>query len=274
MTHSAALPTASPTKTNRAPAGVCVLALDLDDTLLRSDHSISPATLDVIRHWRTAGRHVVIATGRPPRAVAGQLPAELDGVPWIVYNGAVIYLEGEKIYENLIPATDAHAIVARLQTSLPDHLIGVEIDDVLYMNQVTNRPHARVVTDLTTVATQPCAKVLFFAESFVGLDPLFSAMPAGVRVMISEKYKLGQIMSRSADKAEALKYLVQRWSLSMGQVVAFGDDINDVDMIAACGMGVAVANAIADVKAVATRVTHSNDEDGVAAILRELLGIP
>lgn len=248
-----------------------VLAVDLDDTLLRSDRSISPATLDLIRHWRADGRQMVIATGRPPRAVAGQLPTELDGAPWIVYNGAEIYMDGKKIYEDLIPADDTRTIVTLLQNALPEHIVGVEIDDVLYLNQPSNRPAAYVVADLAEIATRPCAKIIFFADTFAGLEPLFTAMPPSVRTMLSEKYKLGQIMSRSADKAEALKFLVQRWSLSMSQVIAFGDDINDVDMVAACGIGVAVANAVADVKAVANRITHSNDEDGVAAVLRELL---
>ncbi len=57
-----------------------------------------------------------------------------------------------------------------------------------------------------------------------------------------------------------------RWGLSMQHVVAFGDDINDVDMVQHSGIGVAVENAIAEVKAVADRYPVSNDEDGVVPL--------
>ena len=67
-----------------------IIALDMDDTLLRSDGSISEQTLALLGRWREAGNHVVIATGRPPRAVGDALPPLLHDVPWICYNGAEI----------------------------------------------------------------------------------------------------------------------------------------------------------------------------------------
>ncbi|RIK38376.1 MAG: hypothetical protein DCC57_20950 [Chloroflexi bacterium] len=96
-------------------------------------------------------------------------------------------------------------------------------------------------------------------------------MPAGARALLSDKYSLVQILAASADKAEALRFVVERWQLDMSQVAAFGDDVNDVEMVRNAGLGVAVENAIPAVKAVANRVTRSNDEDGVALILAELL---
>src|SRR5215212_9710036 len=58
-----------------------VAAIDLDDTLLRSDGSISPRSLETLRVWRAAGNQIVIATGRPRRTVATVLPAELQDAP-------------------------------------------------------------------------------------------------------------------------------------------------------------------------------------------------
>jgi hydroxymethylpyrimidine pyrophosphatase-like HAD family hydrolase len=78
-------------------------------------------------------------------------------------------------------------------------------------------------------------------------------------------------MSATADKSNALAHLVERWGYSIEQVVAFGDDINDVGMVAASGLGVAVENAVPEVIAVADHVTASNNADGVAAVLREFL---
>lgn len=248
-----------------------VVALDLDDTLLRSDGTISPRTVDLLRRWRAAGNYVVIATGRPPRSIAGALPDDFHQVPWITYNGAVVFIDGEKIYENLLPIEATRHIVTLVQEALPTCVLGLEIDDTLYLNQPTKRPTTYQVADLLEIATAPSAKVLFWHTDFPSLDPVLTGLPADARALLSDKYSLVQILAASADKAEALRFLVERWNLDMSQVVAFGDDVNDVEMVRCAGLGVAVDNAIPAVKAVAKRVTLSNDEDGVALILAELL---
>jgi Cof subfamily protein (haloacid dehalogenase superfamily) len=252
-------------------APFCVLAVDLDDTLLRSDRTISPRTVESLRRWRDAGHHLVVATGRPTRSIAESLPADLVHVPWITYNGAHIYLDGECIYQNLIPAEATRSIVELVLDALPSCTLGLEIDNVLYLNREMNRPSPYEVADLLSVAAQPCSKILFFHQDFSVLDPILTQLPPVARAMLSVKYNLVQILALEADKAEALRHLVARWGCSMDQVVAFGDDVNDVDMVREAGLGVAVANAVPEVLAVAKRVTLSNDEDGVAVVVDELL---
>lgn len=262
-----------------------VIALDMDDTLLKSDGSISGHTLALLERWRQAGNHIVVATGRPPRAIGESLPPQLHDVPWICYNGAEIRLHGETIYENLIPTSDVRHVVDWGQRLLPTWRVGIEIDDTLFMNQrLTIRKEYTFTPDLMTVATQPAAKVLFTdagwqtidephesGDPFAPLGPLLASLPPDTRPILSRRYKLAQLLSSTADKAVALRYLVEGWGKSMANVVAFGDDVNDVDMLAASGMGVAVANAVPEVLAVADRVTGSNDEDGIAAILSEMV---
>jgi 5-amino-6-(5-phospho-D-ribitylamino)uracil phosphatase len=248
-----------------------ILALDLDDTLLRSDATISSRTLQSLDRWRDAGHAIVIATGRPTRSIAEVLPPELHSVPWITYNGAYIYLEGECIYQNLIPPAATHSIIALVKEALPECALGIEIDNTLFLNRTISRTSPYSVVDLVTVAHQPAAKILFFHQEFSTLQSILSALPSDTRAMLSDKYNLVQILSASADKTHALRYLLDHLGLEMAHVVAIGDDINDVDMIRDSGLGVAVANAIPAVKAVAKRMTLSNDEDGVALVIEELL---
>ncbi|MCB0068124.1 MAG: HAD hydrolase family protein, partial [Caldilineaceae bacterium] len=85
---------------------IMILALDLDDTLLRTDKSVSPANRAALRRWQEYGHEVVVATGRPPRNVPDVLPAEIASAPRIVYNGAQAIVDGEVIYDNPIPAAD------------------------------------------------------------------------------------------------------------------------------------------------------------------------
>lgn len=247
------------------------LVLDLDDTLLRSDSTISDRTLKALGAWREAGNAIIVATGRPTRSIAAVLPAELHHVPWITYNGAYIYLQGECIYENLIAPAATHTIIGLVAEALPECVVGLEIGDTLYLNQTIQRTSPFSVVDLTTVAHQPAAKILFFQQEYEAIESILSLLPVDTRAMVSDKYNLIQILAAGADKTHALRYLVEHLGMKMEDVIAIGDDINDVDMIRDSGLGIAVANAIPAVKAVAKRCTLSNDEDGVAIVVEELL---
>lgn len=251
--------------------GATVAAIDLDDTLLCSDGLPSPRTLQTLRRWQEEGRRIVIATGRPGRSVKRALPEELHDLPLICYNGAELYLNGSKRYENLIPAQAARQIVQALHHANTECLIGLEIDGELYLNRHVERPGPFHVADLVEVACRPAAKVLIFSEQLETLAPVFATVPASTRVMYSGRYAFVQILAATADKADALRFLVAEWGISLADVVAFGDDTNDVDMIRESGLGVAMANAVDEVKAVADLTTLSNDEDGVAVVLERLL---
>ena len=76
--------------------------------------------------------------------------------------------------------------------------------------------------------------------------------------------------SAEAHKGNALRRFAEHLGLTLENCAAFGDGLNDLSMVQAAGLGVAMANAVPEVKAAAARVTLSNDEDGVAAVLEEL----
>jgi len=248
-----------------------IAAIDLDDTLLRSDGSISSRTVAELTRWQKAGRQVVIATGRPPRSIGHALPESLQSVPWVCYNGAEIRLNGECIYANHIPADDTQAIVALILEEMPNALIGLEIDGTLHLNRHAQRTTPYEVADLATLC-HPTAKVLIFSETNEALPKLASAMPTTAQPLYSVRYPhFIQILANDCNKASALQHLATTMAHSLADFVAFGDDTNDVEMVAACGMGVAVANAVDEVKAVADQITATNNDDGVATVLALIL---
>jgi 5-amino-6-(5-phospho-D-ribitylamino)uracil phosphatase len=249
---------------------ITIAAIDLDDTALRSDKQMSPRVLTALRAWQAVGNRLIIATGRPPRAMQS-LPPELHEVPWICYNGAEIHSQGAIIYHDLIPALAAQEIVAQVGYNLPAATIGLEIDGELHLNREMVRPMPYRVTDLRTLAHRATAKILVWHDPVEELLPHIAALPHQARLLYSEKYKFVQILAQQADKATALRFLVEQWGATLGNVVAFGDDTNDVEMVRQSGLGVAMANAVAEVKAVARRHVPTNDEDGVACLLEELL---
>lgn len=249
-----------------------VLASDMDETLLRKDGTISDHTLDLFRRWEEAGKRLLLATGRPPRLTRSALPPSLAHLPVICYNGAVAFDDGATVFQEYIPGPVVQTIVERLLDQAPLARIGLEIDDRIYFNQEPSRPMAGyTVVDLRTVAHQPAAKVILRYEQFDLLGDALDYLPDSVRVIVSSRHNVVQIMPRTVSKAKALAVLAARWGLSMHNVIAFGDDINDVEMLQQSAIGVAVSNAVPEVLAVADHITGTPEEDGVGQVVEWLL---
>ena len=249
---------------------ISVLAIDLDETLLRNDGSVSERTLKTLAAWEASGRRTVIATGRPPRS-ARQIPDALLHLPCVCYNGAAIYEDGIRSYTRAIPAADAWQIVNDLLTAMPDGRVGIEIDDVLYVNQPSERWGHVHTPDLLGMTPRPAAKIILSLRQYEQALTVAASLPPTAKALLSEKYDLAQIMPTGSSKATALHYLMDSWGITLRHVAAFGDDVNDVEMVQEAGLGVAMDNAVAEVKAVADRITASNDQDGVALVVEELL---
>lgn len=249
-----------------------ILALDLDDTLLRTDKTIGERTLQALRHWLAAGHEIVVATGRPPRWVHDVLPPELHAAPRVVYNGAQVIVNGSVVYRNEIAPADVRAVVEWTQACRPDWHVGLEIEDTLYLNRATTKGGVYTVTDLGSLCERPAAKIIFlFGEEREDLAPLLDALPASTRALITPKFSMVQLCGRTTSKADAIAHLLGQRGLSFASVAAIGDDVNDIEMLHCAGTGIAVDNALDEVKAAADWVTDAANADGVAAAIERLL---
>lgn len=249
-----------------------ILALDLDDTLLRTDKTIGERTLDALRRWLASGHEVIVATGRPPRWIHGVLPPELHGTPRVAYNGAQVIVAGEVVYRNEIDPADVREIVEWTQACRPHWHIGLEIDDELYLNRAMQKAGVYTVADLVPMCAQPAAKIIFlFPEEREDLAPLLAALPATTRALITPKFSMVQLCGHTTDKADALSHLLAQRNLSFGALAAIGDDVNDIEMLRRAGIGIAVGNALDEVKAAADWVTDAANADGVAVAIERLL---
>lgn len=248
-----------------------VAAIDMDETLLGEDGKVSQCTAEVLQRWLASGRRLVIATGRPTRMIAESLPEFLHEVPWITYNGAEVHEAGQRIFCDLLAPELSKAIVEHLQRSIPDCGIGLEVDGQLHLNRPTEKAKRYTISDPATLCDRAAAKILCFGGEAALLRAVLAEPIHGARVLLSDKVHFAQIMSITADKAHALEFVVKRWGLSLDNVIAFGDDVNDVEMVRRSGMGVAVENAVEPVKAVAKRIAPHHKDNGVAHVLCELL---
>lgn len=264
---------------------------DLDGTLLGSDQRTSAFTNGVIERLVQAGVCFSYATARSihtaKRATAGMEAA----FPLIVYNGAFIVdnVTGEILLANFFEDEEADEILAAL--------LGAGVQPIVYgfagekerMAYVKEKLHPEARAFLKTrpgdkrhapVAREEelkagCRFYFTCIEEEKKLAPLHERFREKYRCVYAKDIYTGvqwlEIMPKSASKANAIRQL--KGMLGCDKVVAFGDGLNDVDMFEMADEAYAVQNAAEELKAVATAVIGSNDEDGVAKFLCERLGI-
>ena len=251
---------------------VKMIVTDLDGTLLKDDKSISTHTETIIKQLRNSGILFVLATARPIRAVKGFLPwLSYDAA--IFHNGAVV-MDHEILLKKL-GIKNPEKLVNSILYDNPDYKIAVESNDVMY----SNFDAGEIWTGIDYIKT-PDFKELghSYAEKVI-VDVQSEAMNILMKYMTDELYMLPSenriitIHNIQSTKMNGIKTLVEHYNISPSQIVAFGDDYNDIDMLRSCGIGVAVGNALPEVKAAAKEITESNEQDGVAKWLEHFLGM-
>jgi hydroxymethylpyrimidine pyrophosphatase-like HAD family hydrolase len=210
-----------------------------------------------------------VATARPPRNVAELLPAEFPSAVWICHSGAETHERGARIAEIPLTPQLLRRVLSTLRVYAPDSTIQVEIDDESFANRPL--PWDAHVVDLETLVERTAAKVLFDSACCEDVEALRAELAGACKVLITDRGSLGQIVHADVSKAHALASLLDRWERTWADVVAFGVDVNDIEMIVESSLGVAMGNARPELKAVADHLTLSKDEDGVALVLETLL---
>ncbi len=266
-----------------------MLASDLDGTLLRNDHIISARSIAALQQARAVGKTILIVTGRPPRFVRPLLLENHLDLPFASYNGAAIYAgpEAEQpLYQQPLDNVTALAIIAALRKYQPELNLQLESGDQMHadridaamiermrLNNTIRGPH-KVGLIEEQIAQDGLVSMKLF--SFVGRERLghaieyVNSLSSGVYATTSGRGLL-EIMAAGVDKASAANWWAARQGIAASEVVACGDELNDIPLLKWAGLGVAVANAQPEVLAVADYVTVSNEEDGVAGILEMMI---
>jgi Cof subfamily protein (haloacid dehalogenase superfamily) len=250
---------------------VAVIAVDLDGTLLRSDGQVSERTLKALEECIRQGMRVVVATGRRLASSRRFLPPLLRDGPAVYLNGAQVILDGACIHSQRIPVQDSLQVANHIETHYPDCILYADVGDRLYVNRPTDYPEASSVPRICEVLDEPPWKMVVNLGPGREVTPLVEHLPPSCRLIITAGGDWGEVVAAPVTKASGLATLMAQWGLTLADAIAFGDEMNDVEMIAESGIGVAMGNAAPEVKAVADWVAPTNDEDGVACTLERLL---
>jgi Cof subfamily protein (haloacid dehalogenase superfamily) len=265
-----------------------LIALDLDDTLLRHDLTISLRTRSVLKKAEAKGVVVVLASGRAPLAMA-RYARELGlhrRPGYLVANNGTTILEshtGEIVQEVRLPTAAALTVYDLVEAEgLP---VQVYEDDTIYVsrrNEFADQDQKLtgfrqvVVENFRAMIAAGQLKLVIPGDPML-LRPLESILKTyiGDRVTIftSKPYFL-EILPPATGKGEALSVVCSKLGIPREAVVAVGDSMNDESMIRWAGTGVAMRNGDDRIKAMASFVTaRTNEEDGVADLVeRHILG--
>jgi len=255
----------------RARVPIKMIVTDLDGTLLRTDKTISEQSKTVLTQCRESGILTVYATGRGGSADQVAPKGLFNGR--ITMNGAIAKSGEIIVHDCLIPYQSARSLLVACDKR--KMRITSEISGMHYSNFN--------VSDLWPYITD--YRIVDFSQHEMDAEKLYTPNPTPeerlfIEQMLPEELYfvvtadvngyLGQIMHVGATKAKAVSALAKYWGISLSDIVAFGDDYNDIEMLQKCGIGIAVANAIDEVKAVADQICDTNDNDGVSKWLESL----
>lgn len=245
-----------------------LIITDLDNTLLRSDKSISPYTATVLKECKEKGIGIIVATARPLRNIKQYFDIiDFDAI--VVSTGARVVWNNQR-EEHCICQKSAEQLLKVLKCH-PDFRITLETGDIAYSNKPIEFYETIVCDDLIAVAQKEGAlKILVELDSVDTLETVKKHLTDDVYFAVANGH-LMQVMSKSATKWNGIKTILDILKCSPNEVIYFGDDYDDIEPIKMCGIGVAVFNAIEEVKAVADYITEDNDNDGVANFIKETL---
>lgn len=257
-----------------------LIALDLDGTLLDLNDGISPANRQAIAAAIAAGVRVVLVTGRgtdKPERIVRELNLNL---PAICAHGALTkdFLSGRTLGH--IPVPLVHAVPMIQYAEANGLNVAVYVEEKFHRLQGTHLymedmlgPHWREVRSLVEVLTEAPTFIRFLGrESVDAMREAFSGVPLHFKYEVFGEWEECAVTSPEATKKNALERLCADLRIPASTVLAIGDSANDVPMLRWAGIGVAMANAVPEVRQAVGRVTAAYDEDGVArAIERYVL---
>ncbi|WP_414720515.1 Cof-type HAD-IIB family hydrolase [Streptomyces sp.] len=267
-----------------------LIATDLDGTLLRDDKSVSDRTVAALAAAEEAGIEVFFVTGRPARWM-GVVSDHVHGHGLaICANGAAVVdlHRGRRVVSvRELPTATALAVVKELRTATPEVNFAVERTGGIHYEPLYPQFHLdpgamvapveELLSEDSEYADEPVLKLLahhaeLAPDAFLELARTVAGHHA--EFTRSSPSALLEISGPGVSKASTLALCCERRGIAPGEVVAFGDMPNDLEMLTWAGTSYAMANAHPDVLAATTHRTASNEEDGVAAVIERLLGLP
>ncbi len=271
-----------------------LVSIDIDGTLLNDQRKIAPRTASAIARAVDMGMAVCLATGRRWNSTVDYVRQLKLQTPTICFHGGVVVdsITGQALHSEMLDMTLARSIIAAwIDFGVPVFVYrhSLEMPDVIHQHHDSDHPRVRdfldheggnvaVVDDLlASLDWQPMRLMTYGYPRHVEAcyQQFANLYTEEVQVYLTPHQDTAylEVLPAGASKAQGLDWLSRHLGVSPGQAIAFGDNLNDLDMLRWAGLGVAMGNAGRHVKEAADIVTADNDSDGIAMVLEEVLGV-
>ena len=258
--------------------------IDMDGTLLKSDHSVSEVNRVAIDRLLQKGVLVVIISARP---LHGILPISKhivsDDMPVVSLNGSYILHKNEIIYQAAVSLEDTLSIhneisdyeVSPMYYSQMDWYAEIKNDRIKKEQKITPvdikiQPFTATLAVWESTNSGP-NKILIAGDKdlIITIEERLNQLHEGKLNIFKSQASYLEIMSLQASKAKAIQFLINRYGIEQHEIIAIGDNYNDQGMIEFAGVGIAMGNAPEAIKLAANYVTDTNNNDGVAKALHQ-----
>ena len=274
---------------NRDSLKYKMLVTDMDDTLLNKEKKVSDRNREALRRAMEKGVHMVVATGRI--YTSARIYAKLLGLdtPIIASNGALIKDASKTIFRDIL-SQDTVREMLRLchkygvychffteNTIYSEKLINVSLRYTewnKYMGE-EDQVRIRIVDDgeeIVEAAKSEVLKAVVFDDDDEKIQKLRDGIMETGIVSVSQSMKHNlEVMNKGVTKGNAVRILAQMYGINREEIIAIGDNENDISMIEYAGLGIAMGNAEEILKRAADHVTGDYQEDGVAEAIEKFI---
>lgn len=260
-----------------------LIVLDLDGTLLNSKKEISNLTRRTLERLKEEGHEIMIATGRPFRASVPYYNELRLSTPIVNFNGAYVHhplIPSWKPKHMTIDLPLVHDIINKATTMNVKNIIA-EVKDDVYIEQFDQHlmpifdfgdptmVQGSIIEHLEVPATSLLLQSTKYEIEALRKAILDEHVEALYYHEWGEPFHILELIHRSVNKAVGIQYVQDLYQIPTDRIIAFGDETNDLEMIQYVGTGVAMGNAIQELKSCANAITLSNDKDGIAHFLQQ-----
>ncbi|MBP1947266.1 Cof-type HAD-IIB family hydrolase [Virgibacillus litoralis] len=264
-----------------------LIALDLDGTLLTDNKEISIRNLETLQQAKNDGHIVVIATGRPHRASINYYHELGMDTPMVNFNGALIHHPTDHKWDALhspMPIRTAHKIIDACHDLNVNNVLA-EVMDTVYLDQYDENiidifqttqqdPPFTIGSIKNELKEDPTSLLIHPKEEHI--HELRSHLDDYHAELIEHRkwgapWNIIEIVRKGMNKAVGLQKIAHYYHIPQEQIIAFGDEDNDLEMIDYAGVGVAMGNAIDELKSISKHVTATNEQDGIGVFLEDYL---
>ncbi|MCP1224807.1 Cof-type HAD-IIB family hydrolase [Sebaldella sp. S0638] len=279
--------------------GIKAIVMDVDGTLTNDRKEITQKTKETLLNAQKQGILLILASGRPTTGLVRlgtELEMDKNNGLFISYNGSKVvnFQTGEDLFNEPLSVEDAKAVLEHMKKF--DVRPMIDKGEYMYVNDVYNcmikfrgedfnviKYESRggnyklcEIDDLAAFVDYPLNKILTTSDPEY-LEEHYREIMEPFKDKLNCMFTAPiyfEFTAKNIDKAKALDTVLKPLNITADEVIAFGDGHNDISIVKYAGIGVAMENAVSDLKEIADEITLSNEQDGIAKSLKKhILGL-